>query len=300
MGGGRAQNHCQYRFDDHLIRILKRDIDSIVHIPIACQDGPNHQNPGNVSKAVKLCRRHRLRPEHRWKISVGYVNIFDSSCRILGSAAAFDATISDEKEVTRHRIKPLSCAEKNGRFWIPCRKNRDYRPAVRVRRTDQLYRLFSKPPIRYSNVTGQRDRLSILAALLSFAKFDDPSLLKEVGAFGGSGKMDVLFEHLSELTDEGQGVLSSFTGVLDRIDVLTENHIRGFRLDGSTLQRCAKTESTHSKTWTNLPSIISLKAGGVASNHCGGSRHHVVPGELAVRLKPPIASSWARKQGHCL
>ena len=262
--------------------ILKRDIDLIKHIPFDCvfvDEAQTIKNPGTqVSKAVKsVDAKFRLAmtgtPVENHLSDMW--NIFDFVMPgYLGSAAAFDATVSDEKDVTRHRIKPfvLRREKRTVLDTLPEKTEIVVRCDMSAEQTQLYQSVLKATRSGIQTLNGQRDRLSILAALLKLRQICiDPSLLKEVGgAFGGSGKMDVLFEHLSELTDEGHKVVvfSQFTGVLDRIDTfLTENHIRGFRLDGST-PSALRQDRINEFQELDEPAIfvISLKAGGVGIN----------------------------------
>jgi superfamily II DNA or RNA helicase len=111
-------------------------------------------------------------------------------------------------------------------------------------------------------------RFEVLASLTKLRLLSlDPGLVDEEHDGIGSAKIDVLLEHLHEVTAEGHRVLvfSQFTSYLARVrSRLDDDGIAYSYLDGRTRNRTAAVDSfTSGKTSVFL---ISLKAGGVGLN----------------------------------
>ncbi len=110
-----------------------------------------------------------------------------------------------------------------------------------------------------------RNRVAILAALTTLRQLAlDPALTDPDHDRVGSAKLDLLAEHLAEITAEGHRALvfSTFTGFLRRVrDRLDADGISTAYLDGSTRDRASVIEEFRSGDASVF--LISLKAGGV-------------------------------------
>ncbi|MFC7405845.1 SNF2-related protein [Georgenia alba] len=108
-----------------------------------------------------------------------------------------------------------------------------------------------------------KNRVAIFSALTKLRQLAlDPALVGEEDT-GGSAKLDVLLEHLREVTAEGHRALvfSQFTSYLARVrEALEEHGIDATYLDGSTRDRGAVIEEF--RTGSAPVFLISLKAGG--------------------------------------
>ena len=92
----------------------------------------------------------------------------------------------------------------------------------------------------------------------------DPALTDPEHERVGSAKLDVLVDHLAEITAEGHRALvfSTFTGFLRRVrDRLAEEAITTTYLDGTTRKRATVIDDFRSGDASVF--LISLKAGGV-------------------------------------
>ncbi|MBD8606056.1 DEAD/DEAH box helicase [Aeromicrobium sp. CFBP 8757] len=111
-------------------------------------------------------------------------------------------------------------------------------------------------------------RFEVLASLTKLRLLSlDPALVDEEHDGVGSAKIDVLLEHLHEVTAEGHRVLvfSQFTSYLARVRArLDEDGIAYSYLDGRTSNRQAAVDSFTSGQTSVF--LISLKAGGVGLN----------------------------------
>jgi hypothetical protein len=111
-------------------------------------------------------------------------------------------------------------------------------------------------------------RFEVLRSLTTLRQLSlDPALVDEEYEGVGSAKIDVLLEHLTEVTAEGHRALvfSQFTGYLARVRArLDDAGLPYAYLDGSTRDRSAAIESF---TSGHAPVfLISLKAGGFGLN----------------------------------
>ncbi len=110
-----------------------------------------------------------------------------------------------------------------------------------------------------------RNRVAILAALTKLRQLAlDPALVDPDHDRVGSAKLDLLVDHLAEITAEGHRALvfSTFTGYLRRVrDRLEAESITTTYLDGTTRHRAEVIEGFRSGTAPVF--LISLKAGGV-------------------------------------
>lgn len=110
-----------------------------------------------------------------------------------------------------------------------------------------------------------RNRVAIFSALTKLRQLAlDPALVDDAHAAIGSAKLDVLVDHLLELTAEGHRALvfSQFTSFLGRVrDRLDAADITSTYLDGRTRDRAAVIEEFRSGSAPVF--LISLKAGGV-------------------------------------
>ncbi|GAA4432124.1 DEAD/DEAH box helicase [Georgenia halophila] len=108
-----------------------------------------------------------------------------------------------------------------------------------------------------------RNRMAIFSALTKLRQLAlDPALVGE-DSKAGSAKLDLLLEHVAELTAEGHRALvfSQFTSYLARVrEGLEEAGIASTYLDGSTRDRGAVIEEFRSGAAPVF--LISLKAGG--------------------------------------
>ena len=111
-------------------------------------------------------------------------------------------------------------------------------------------------------------RFEVLASLTKLRLLSlDPGLVDEEHDGVGSAKIDVLLEHLHEVTAEGHRVLvfSQFTSYLARVrSRLDDDGIAYSYLDGRTRHRTAAVDSFTSGNTSVF--LISLKAGGVGLN----------------------------------
>jgi superfamily II DNA or RNA helicase len=111
-------------------------------------------------------------------------------------------------------------------------------------------------------------RFEVLASLTKLRLLSlDPSLVDEEHEGIGSAKIEVLVEHLQEITAEGHRVLvfSQFTRYLSRVRARLDDEGIGYSyLDGRTRDRTAAVESFTSGQTSVF--LISLKAGGVGLN----------------------------------
>ncbi|HJQ05627.1 MAG TPA: DEAD/DEAH box helicase [Nocardioides sp.] len=110
-----------------------------------------------------------------------------------------------------------------------------------------------------------RNRVAIFSALTKLRQLAlDPALVDPEHDHVGSAKLDVLVEHLTELTEEGHRALvfSQFTSFLGRVrSRLDAEGIPTAYLDGATRDRGAAIEEFRSGAAPVF--LISLKAGGV-------------------------------------
>lgn len=110
-----------------------------------------------------------------------------------------------------------------------------------------------------------RNRVAIFSALTTLRQLAlDPALVDEAHDRVGSAKLDVLVDHLKEITAEGHRALvfSQFTSFLGRVrSRLRDADIATTYLDGRTRDRGAVIEDFRSGTAPVF--LISLKAGGV-------------------------------------
>ncbi|MDN5745574.1 MAG: DEAD/DEAH box helicase, partial [Nocardioidaceae bacterium] len=110
-----------------------------------------------------------------------------------------------------------------------------------------------------------RNRVAIFSALTTLRQLAlDPALIDDDHEAVGSAKLDVLVDHLAELTAEGHRALvfSQFTGFLTRVrNRLDAAKITSSYLDGSTRNRAAVIEDFRAGVAPVF--LISLKAGGV-------------------------------------
>jgi SNF2 family DNA or RNA helicase len=110
-----------------------------------------------------------------------------------------------------------------------------------------------------------RNRVAIFSALTTLRQLAlDPALVDEEHERVGSAKLDVLVDHLLEITAEGHRALvfSQFTSFLRRVrSRLEEAGIPTTYLDGATRDRSAVIEEFRSGSAPVF--LISLKAGGV-------------------------------------
>ena len=111
-------------------------------------------------------------------------------------------------------------------------------------------------------------RFEVLASLTKLRLLSlDPGLVDEEHDGIGSAKIDVLLEHLHEVTAEGHRVLvfSQFTSYLARVrSRLDDDGIAYSYLDGRTRNRTSAVDSFTSGQASVF--LISLKAGGVGLN----------------------------------
>ncbi len=111
----------------------------------------------------------------------------------------------------------------------------------------------------------EQNRVQIFSALTTLRRAAlDPALLDPLHDRVGSTKLDVLVDHLAEITAEGHQALvfSQFTSYLTRVETgLTEAGIVTTYLDGSTTDRDAAIARFRSGSAAVF--LISLKAGGV-------------------------------------
>ena len=110
-----------------------------------------------------------------------------------------------------------------------------------------------------------RNRVAIFSALTRLRQLAlDPALVDPVHDAVGSAKLDLLVDHLDEITAEGHRALvfSQFTTFLTRVrDRLTAERIPTTYLDGATRDRAAVIEQFRDGAAPVF--LISLKAGGV-------------------------------------
>ena len=110
-----------------------------------------------------------------------------------------------------------------------------------------------------------RNRVAIFSALTTLRQLAlDPALVDDEHDDVGSAKLDVLVDHLAEITAEGHKALvfSQFTSFLGRVrSRLQDVGIPTTYLDGSTRDRAAVIDDFRSGTAPVF--LISLKAGGV-------------------------------------
>jgi superfamily II DNA or RNA helicase len=110
-----------------------------------------------------------------------------------------------------------------------------------------------------------RNRVAIFSALTKLRQLAlDPALIGDEHQQVGSAKLDLLVEHLDEITAEGHRALvfSQFTSFLARVrDRLAAEEIPVTYLDGSTRDRAAVIEEFRNGAAPVF--LISLKAGGV-------------------------------------
>ncbi|HYG93502.1 MAG TPA: DEAD/DEAH box helicase [Nocardioides sp.] len=110
-----------------------------------------------------------------------------------------------------------------------------------------------------------RNRVAIFSALTKLRQLAlDPALVDEENAHVGSAKLELLVDHLAEITEEGHKALvfSQFTSFLGRVrDRLAEEEIPATYLDGRTRDRAAVIDEFRSGAVPVF--LISLKAGGV-------------------------------------
>jgi len=110
-----------------------------------------------------------------------------------------------------------------------------------------------------------RNRVAIFSALTKLRQLAlDPALVDPAHDAVGSAKLDLLVDHLEEITAEGHRALvfSQFTSFLSRVrDRLAAEDIGATYLDGSTRDRGAVIEEFRSGGAPVF--LISLKAGGV-------------------------------------
>ena len=110
-----------------------------------------------------------------------------------------------------------------------------------------------------------RNRVAILAALTTLRQLAlDPALTDPDHERVGSAKIEVLVDHLAEVTAEGHRALvfSTFTGFLRRVrERLEAESITTTYLDGRTRRRAEVIDSF--RTGAADVFLISLKAGGV-------------------------------------
>jgi SNF2 family DNA or RNA helicase len=110
-----------------------------------------------------------------------------------------------------------------------------------------------------------RNRVAIFSALTRLRQLAlDPALVDAEHADVGSAKIDLLVDHLAEITQEGHQALvfSQFTSFLGRVRArLAEEEIPATYLDGSTRDRAGVIEEFRSGAVPVF--LISLKAGGV-------------------------------------
>ncbi len=111
----------------------------------------------------------------------------------------------------------------------------------------------------------EQNRIAIFAALTKLRQLAlDPALVDVAHDHVGSAKIDLLVEHLLEITAEGHQALvfSQFTSFLTRVEArLQEEGIASSYLDGSTRDRAAVIARFRSGATPAF--LISLKAGGV-------------------------------------
>ena len=111
----------------------------------------------------------------------------------------------------------------------------------------------------------ERNRVAIFSALTTLRRLAlDPALIDATHDRIGSAKLDVLVEHLSEITAEGHRALvfSQFTSYLERVERrLDEAGIETTYLDGRTRDRAAAIARFRAGSAEVF--LISLKAGGV-------------------------------------
>ncbi len=111
----------------------------------------------------------------------------------------------------------------------------------------------------------ERNRVAIFSALTTLRRLAlDPALIDPAHDRVGSAKLDVLVEHLTEITAEGHRslVFSQFTSYLERVESrLTDAGFQTAYLDGRTRDRGAAVAEFRSGTAEVF--LISLKAGGV-------------------------------------
>jgi SNF2 family DNA or RNA helicase len=110
-----------------------------------------------------------------------------------------------------------------------------------------------------------KNRVAIFSALTKLRQLAlDPALVDEAHDDVGSAKLDVLVEHLTEITEEGHRALvfSQFTSFLGRVrSRLEAAQIKTTYLDGSTRDR--PTVIQRFRDGAAPVFLISLKAGGV-------------------------------------
>jgi superfamily II DNA or RNA helicase len=110
-----------------------------------------------------------------------------------------------------------------------------------------------------------RNRVAIFSALTKLRQLAlDPALVDDAHEGVGSAKLDLLVDHLAEITDEGHRALvfSQFTSFLGRVRTRLEAEgIETAYLDGSTRDR--PTVIQRFRDGTAPVFLISLKAGGV-------------------------------------
>jgi SNF2 family DNA or RNA helicase len=111
----------------------------------------------------------------------------------------------------------------------------------------------------------ERNRVAIFSALTKLRQLAlDPALVDPAHDAVGSAKLDLLVDHLEEITAEGHRALvfSQFTSFLGRVrSRLTAEGIATTYLDGATRDRAAVIQEF--RTGAAPVFLISLKAGGV-------------------------------------
>jgi hypothetical protein len=120
-----------------------------------------------------------------------------------------------------------------------------------------------------TGATGLRGRMQILALLTRLRQAAcDSSLLLDSPDDVPSGKLDVLLDALTEVTEQGCRALvfSQWTSLLDRVEPrLEQAGIPFVRLDGSTRDRAGVVETFQAEDGPPV-FLISLKAGGTGLN----------------------------------
>ncbi|MRJ77043.1 helicase SNF2 [Aeromicrobium sp. SMF47] len=198
----------------------------------------------------------------------------------------------DPKRFVTHYQKPIESGEGRERLALLQRR---IRPLMRRRtkeevasdlptKTEQVLEVALNPRhARIYQTHLQRERQKVLGLLADDAdgnRFEvlssltklrqlslDPALIDEEHDDVGSAKIDVLVEHLQEVTSEGHGALvfSQFTSFLGRVrSRLDQAGITYSYLDGSTRDRAGAVDAFRAGETSVF--LISLKAGGFGLN----------------------------------
>jgi SNF2 family DNA or RNA helicase len=196
---------------------------------------------------------------------------------ILGSRSAFSKRFGQDVERLRKIIRPLVLrrTKKAVAPELPPKEELVHH-AEMGRRQAQVYeslRLHFADEVEHLIREGARGKsgMKILEAMLRLRQAAIlPALVDRDFAEVPGAKLDVLYDRLIELRDEGNKALvfSQFNGVLDEVQLrLSGSGLGIFRLDGST-PRSRRERDIHGFQEVDGGAVflISLKAGGVGIN----------------------------------